>query len=66
MMSCTENKNPNEPIHLFTTRGVGTSKTFTLMFLVQALIHFYNRHSNLDPLKRKLCSWHIFKKQHVT
>jgi hypothetical protein len=40
---------PNEPIHLFITGGVGTSKIFTLMLLIQALIHFYNRHlhSNL-------------------
>jgi hypothetical protein len=22
------------------------------MFLIQALIHFYNRHLNLDPLKK--------------
>ncbi len=35
MMSCTKNnENPNEPIHLFITRGVGISKTFTLMFLI--------------------------------
>jgi hypothetical protein len=32
--------NPNEPIYLFITRGVGTSKTFTLMFLIQTLILF--------------------------
>ncbi len=25
-------KIPNEPIHLFITRGAGTSKTFTLIF----------------------------------
>jgi hypothetical protein len=26
-------QNPNEPIHLFIIGGVGTCKTFTLMFL---------------------------------
>jgi len=36
-------KNLNEPIHLFITRGVGISKIFTLMLLIQALIFFYNR-----------------------
>ncbi len=41
MMSCIEKKqNPNEPIHLFIiVGGIGTSKTFTLIFLIQALIH---------------------------
>jgi hypothetical protein len=34
-------QNPNEPIHLFITRGVGS---FILMFLIQALICFYNKH----------------------
>jgi hypothetical protein len=49
MVSCTEKKNPNEQIHLLITGSVGTSKTFTLMPLIQALICFYNRHlhSNL-------------------
>jgi hypothetical protein len=45
-------QNPNEPIHLFITGGVGTSKIFTLMFLVQVLICFYNRHPNSNPLKK--------------
>ncbi len=31
-------KNPNEPIHLFIIGNVG--KIFTLMLLIQALIHF--------------------------
>ncbi len=51
-MSCIEKQNPNEPIHLFITRGVGTNRTFALMFLIQTLICFYNRHPNLDPLKK--------------
>jgi len=40
MMSCIGKKqNPNEPIHLFIiVGGIGTSKTFTLMFLIQSLI----------------------------
>ncbi len=41
--------NRSEPIHLFITGGVNTSKTFTLMLLNQALICFYNRHPHLDP-----------------
>jgi hypothetical protein len=42
LMSCTEKKqNPNEPIHLFITRGASIGKTFTLMFLIQALICFF-------------------------
>ncbi len=43
MMSCTKKikKNPNELIHLFITRGVGTGKTFTLMILIQILIYFF-------------------------
>jgi hypothetical protein len=36
-------KNPNETIHLLITKGVGTSKNFTLILLIQVLIHFYNR-----------------------
>jgi len=54
MVSCIERKqNPNEPIHLFITKSVGTSKTFTLMLLIQALICFYNKHLHLDHLKKK-------------
>jgi hypothetical protein len=47
-------QNPNEPIHLFITRGVGSGKTFTLMFLIQALICFCNGHPRLDPFKKKI------------
>ncbi len=28
-------------------------KTFTLMFLIQCWIHFYNRHPHLNPLQKK-------------
>jgi hypothetical protein len=47
-------QNPNEPIHLFITRVVGTCKFFTLMLLIQALIRFYNRHPHSDPLKKNV------------
>ncbi len=43
-------KNPNERIHLFITRGANAGETFTLMFLIQALIHFYNKHPHSNPL----------------
>jgi hypothetical protein len=43
-------QNPNEPIHLFITRSANRGKNFTLMFLIQALIRFYNRHPHLDLL----------------
>jgi hypothetical protein len=53
-MSCVEKKqNPNEPIHLFITGAANTSKTFTLMLLVQTLIHFYNKHLDSNPLTKK-------------
>jgi pantothenate kinase-related protein Tda10 len=42
-------QNPNEPIHLFIGGGASIGKTFTLMLLIQALIHFYNRHPHSDP-----------------
>jgi len=54
MMSCIEKMNPNEPIHLFITRGACIGKTFTLMFLIQALIHFKDTHPHLNPLKKKI------------
>jgi len=50
MMSCIEKIIPNEPIHLFITGSAGTSKTFTLMLLIQSLICFYNRHPHLNLL----------------
>ncbi len=64
MMSCIEIINPNEPIHLFIPKGASRGKNFTLILLIQALIGFYNTHRQPNPLKRKLCSWHIPKKQH--
>jgi hypothetical protein len=45
--------NPNEPIHLFIIGSAGIDETFTLMLLIQALIHFYNRHPHSNPLKKK-------------
>jgi len=54
-MSCTKkNKNPNEPILLLIIINSSTSKTFTLMFLIQALICFYNRHPHSNPLRKKV------------
>jgi hypothetical protein len=54
MMSWTKKKkqNPIEPIHLFIIGGA--DKTFILMFLIQALIRFYNRHPHSSPLKKKI------------
>jgi hypothetical protein len=46
-------QNPNEPIHLFIIGGASTCKTLTLMFLIQALIHFYDKHPHLDLLEKK-------------
>jgi hypothetical protein len=46
-------QNPNEQIHLFISGSANIGKTFTFMLLIQALIHFYNRHPHLDPLKKK-------------
>jgi hypothetical protein len=37
---------------MFIIRGAGTSKTFTLMLLIRGLLHFYNKHSQLDPSKK--------------
>jgi hypothetical protein len=33
MMLCLGKKIPNEPLHLFIIEGVGTSKTFMLMWV---------------------------------
>jgi hypothetical protein len=46
-------KNPNEPLHLFITRGASTCKTFTLMLLIQGVLHFYNKHSQCNSSKKK-------------
>jgi hypothetical protein len=61
-----KNKNPNEPIHLFITRGVSRGKTFTLMLLIQVLILFLIDVLIHTLLKKKFCSWHIPEKQHLT
>jgi len=53
MMSCIEKKqNPNDLIHTFIIEGLNISRIFTLMFLIQVLICFYNRHPHLYLLKR--------------
>jgi hypothetical protein len=39
----------NQFIHSFIIGSVGTSKTFTLMLIIQDLIHFYNKHPHSDP-----------------
>jgi hypothetical protein len=41
-------------------------EALTLMLLIQALIHFYNKHPHSNPLKKRFCSWHILEKQHLT
>jgi len=46
-------KNPNEPLHLFIIGGVGIGKNFMLMLLIQGLVHFYNKHLELDLFKKK-------------
>jgi hypothetical protein len=46
--------NINQPIHLFLTRGVGTSKTFTLLLLIHGSLRHYNKKKlGYDPLKQK-------------
>jgi hypothetical protein len=47
-------KNPIEPNYLSITGDVGTSKNLTLVFQIQALICFYNRHLQSNPLKKKV------------
>jgi hypothetical protein len=59
-------QNPNEPINLFNTGCVGTGKTFTIMFLIQASICFYNRHPHSYPLKKKTLFMAYIGKQHLT
>jgi hypothetical protein len=44
---------PNKPVHLFLTGGVGTDKTFTTKALFQSLVHFYNVEMDYDPLQLK-------------
>ncbi len=40
-------------ICLFLTRGVGTSKTFTLKLIIQGLLQLYNRDMSFDLTKTK-------------
>jgi hypothetical protein len=37
----------------FIIGGASIGKTLTLMFLIQALIHFYNRHLHSNLFKKK-------------
>jgi pantothenate kinase-related protein Tda10 len=46
-------QNPNEPLHMFIIGGVGIGKNFMLMLLIQSLVHFYNKHLELDLFKKK-------------
>jgi hypothetical protein len=43
---------PNQPIHLFFTRGTNIGKIFTLLF-IQGLLRHYNKQLCYDPLKKK-------------
>jgi hypothetical protein len=40
-------------ICLFLTRGVGSSKNFTLKFIIQGLLQLYNRDMSFDLTKTK-------------
>jgi len=42
------------PICLFLTRDVGTSKTFTLKFIIQGLLRLYNKNVSFDLTKTKV------------
>jgi hypothetical protein len=43
----------NAHICLFLIGGVGTSKTFTLKFIIQGLLQLYNRDMSYDLIKTK-------------
>ncbi len=58
-------QNPNEPFHLFIIRAVNTCKTFTLMLLIQTLLHFYNKHTQLNLLKKKTLFMAYIGKKHL-
>jgi hypothetical protein len=49
----TKKQNPNEPLHLFIIGGADTCKIFILVLLIQGLLCFYNKYSQLDPSKKK-------------
>jgi hypothetical protein len=63
---CKEKKFPNEPLHLFITRGANTCKTFTLMLLIQGELRFYNKHSQYNLSKKKTLFMAYMEKQHST
>jgi hypothetical protein len=45
--------NPIEPLSIFLTSGAGIGKTFTLMVIIQGLLHFYlKQNKDLDPSKQ--------------
>jgi hypothetical protein len=44
---------PNQRIHLFSTGGVGTGKTFTLLLLIHGFLKHYNKKLGSNPLKQK-------------
>ncbi len=53
LMLFLRKKNPNEPLHLFITRGASRCKTFTLIFLIQGVLHFYNKYFQYNSFKKK-------------
>ncbi len=44
---------PNKLVHLSLTSEVGIGKTFTLLLIIQGLLHHYNKQLHVDPLKQK-------------
>jgi ribosomal protein L27 len=56
-----EKKNLNEKTHLFITKNVNIGKNFTIMFLIQVLLHFYNKHLQLNPLRKTFCVLHTLE-----
>jgi hypothetical protein len=55
-------KNANKPFHFVHYYGVGVSKTFTSMLLIQALVHFYNKHHQ-SKFSKKESLRHTFLKK---
>lgn len=54
-------KNLDEPFDLSMNRGANTSKTFTLLFLIQGLLCFYNIHLHSTISKETLFVTYIRK-----
>ncbi len=44
---------PNQPLHLFLTRGRRISKIFTLILMIPSFLRHYNKKLGPDPLKQK-------------